>query len=216
MSRESPNAALVGQPGSRALLQTPCLVLELPALQHNIDQMARFARAQRVALRPHAKTHKSVQIARRQCQAGAVGLCTATLGEAEALADGGIEGLLVTSPAIGAAKIARLLALAARQPDTMIVVDAMDNLRELAQAADSGARPLTIVVALDIGNQRIGARDIDDALALCKAVDASGGLRFGGIHAYAGSLQHTASLALRTEQARTHRAGLSPVGMPPG
>ena len=106
-----PNESLIEERESRARLITPALVLDLDAMERNIATMAAYAAEQGVAVRPHAKTHKSVQIARRQLDAGALGICCATLGEAEALAAGGIEGLLITSPIVAPAKINRLMAL---------------------------------------------------------------------------------------------------------
>ena len=84
----SPNAPLIGQAGSRYRLDTPALLIDLDALERNIAAMAAHARAVSVALRPHAKTHKSVRIARMQVDAGAIGICCATLGEAEVMVDG--------------------------------------------------------------------------------------------------------------------------------
>ena len=91
MSSLGPNERLIGIPGSRYRLDTPALVLDLDALERNLAAMAAHAAAAGVALRPHAKTHKSVEIARRQVAAGAVGICCATLGEAEVMAAAGVD-----------------------------------------------------------------------------------------------------------------------------
>ena len=115
------HAALVGQPGSRARLNTPVLVIDGDALDRNIAAMAQLAANRGVMLRPHAKTHKSVDIARLQRAAGAVGLCCAKLGEAEALAEGGIDHLLITSPVAAPDAITRLAALAVRSPNLMTI-----------------------------------------------------------------------------------------------
>ena len=101
---------LIGRQGSRRDLNTPALVVDLDALERNIATMAAFARAAGVTLRPHAKTHKSAAIARLQIAAGAVGVCCAKLGEAEALTDAGVDGILITSPVVGAPAVARLAA----------------------------------------------------------------------------------------------------------
>ncbi|HEY9216893.1 MAG TPA: alanine racemase, partial [Phenylobacterium sp.] len=105
------HAHLIGRQGSRRSLNTPALVLDLDALDANIALMAALAQTHGVKLRPHAKTHKSVDIARRQIAAGAVGQCCAKLGEAETLAEGGVEGLLITSPVASAPAIERAVAL---------------------------------------------------------------------------------------------------------
>src|SRR5581483_11366597 len=117
---------LIGQQGSRRSLNTPALVLDLDMLDRNIAEMARFAKEHNVKLRPHSKTHKSADIARRQIAAGALGVCCAKLGEAEALADAGIEGLLITSPVVGEPAVERLIALAERAPTLMAACDHPD------------------------------------------------------------------------------------------
>src|SRR5439155_25831137 len=88
---------LIGRQGSRADLNTPALIVDVGALDRNIAAMAAFAGAARLKLRPHAKTHKCSAIASRQIAAGAVGVCCAKLGEAEALTDAGVANLLITS-----------------------------------------------------------------------------------------------------------------------
>ena len=103
------HAHLIGQPGSRDRLNTPALILDLVAFECNVARMATFAQAHGLALRPHAKSHKSADIARAQIAAGAVGLCCAKLGEAEALAAEGIDGLHLTSPVVTAPAIAATL-----------------------------------------------------------------------------------------------------------
>src|SRR5215510_6723408 len=99
----APSLAELGQPGSRYRVATPALVLDLDALDRNIARMATRAKRAGLKLRPHAKSHKSAFIAKRQIAAGAAGVCCAKLGEAEALAEAGIDGILITSPLAGAA-----------------------------------------------------------------------------------------------------------------
>ena len=118
-----PNAHLIGVPGSRARLDTPALLLDLDALERNIARMAAHCAETGIALRPHAKTHKSLAIARMQMAAGALGICCATVGEAEIIADGGVTGVHITSPLTTAAKIERLVALVVRAQGLMVAVD---------------------------------------------------------------------------------------------
>jgi D-serine deaminase-like pyridoxal phosphate-dependent protein len=120
---------------ARDRLNTPVLVVDREALDRNIAHMADHARAHEVALRPHAKTHKSVDIARRQIAAGAIGVCCAKLGEAEALADGGIASILITSPVVSAPAIRRLVELNHRLDELIVVVDHPDNAAALAKPA---------------------------------------------------------------------------------
>ena len=118
-------------------IDTPALIVDAVALQSNIERMAQAAAAHKVALRPHAKTHKSPAIARRQLAAGAVGICCATLLEAEAMAREGITGLLVTSPVVGRERAARIAALNRISPLT-VVVDHRDQLDALKAAIVAG------------------------------------------------------------------------------
>src|SRR5665213_1718140 len=146
---------LIGRQGSRRDLNTPALIVEVEALERNIAAMAAFAARAGLALRPHAKTHKSVEIARRQIAAGAVGVCCAKLGEAEALADGGIENILITSPVVGAAGVERLSALAARARGLMAAADHPDAVDAIVASGAS----LTLLVDIDPGIHRTGVAD---------------------------------------------------------
>jgi 3-hydroxy-D-aspartate aldolase len=186
---------LIGRQGSRRDLNTPALIVEVEALDRNIAAMAAFARRAGLNLRPHAKTHKSVQIARRQIVAGAVGVCCAKLGEAEALAEGGIENILITSPVVGAAGVARLAALAARSPGLMAVVDHPDAVDALAA---SGAA-LALIVDIDPGIHRTGVADGAAALALARRIADAPNLTFAGIQFYCGMQQHIEAFDARRE-----------------
>ena len=94
------NESLIGQPGSRALMATPALIINLPAFEANLGNMATHCAKSGLVLRPHSKTHKCAEIARRQIAAGAVGICCAKLGEAEAMGAEGIQNILLTSPVV--------------------------------------------------------------------------------------------------------------------
>ncbi|RYE04127.1 MAG: DSD1 family PLP-dependent enzyme [Sphingomonadales bacterium] len=169
----------------RSDLPTPALVLDAAAMDRNIAAMAAFARRHGLALRPHAKTHKSGEIARRQIAAGAVGICCAKLGEAEALAAEGVVDIHLTSPVVTLGGIARLKALA-RRIRLSVVVDHPDNADELAGC---GA---TLFVDVDPGAHRTGVTSPDAAVALARAVGAIGGVQF-----YCGSEQHVTRAADR-------------------
>src|SRR5579863_1858071 len=117
------NMGLIGLEDGRQRLQTPALVIDLDVFERNLARMADFARMRGIALRPHAKTHKSGEIARRQIAVGALGVCVAKLGEAEALADTGVDALLITSPVVTEAGIERLMALNMRVKDLMATCD---------------------------------------------------------------------------------------------
>lgn len=176
-------------PFPRSELPTPALVLDVAAMERNIAAMAGWARARGLALRPHAKTHKSAEIARRQIAAGAAGVCCAKLGEAEALADEGVGDLHITSPVVPAQAVARLRALAARVR-LSVVADHPDNVAALAGAN------ATVFVDVDPGKHRTGVASPQAAVALAQAIGAAG-LRFGGVQYYCGSEQHIPTLAGR-------------------
>lgn len=187
---------LLGRPGSRRELNTPVLVIDRDALDRNIRKMADFARSKGIALRPHAKTHKSVDIARRQMNAGAVGVCCAKLGEAEALAAGGIGSILLTSPVVTGPAIARLIALNSRMDDLMVVIDNPSNVTTLAAAPTR--KPLKVLIDIDPGLGRTGVTSPTAAIELLKRLRTTNNLVYQGVQMYCGTQQHIAGYAERT------------------
>lgn len=188
--------ALLGRAGIREQLNTPVLVIDREALDRNLARMVDYARERNALLRPHAKTHKSVELARRQIAAGAIGVCCAKLGEAEALADGGIDGILITSPVVSAPGIQRLAALHARMRELIVVVDHPDNAAALAAAA-TPERPIHVIIDIDPGIRRTGVPSPDAALALAAAIQALPALRYRGVQMYCGVQQHIAKFKER-------------------
>jgi D-serine deaminase-like pyridoxal phosphate-dependent protein len=198
---------LIGQQGSRASLNTPALLIDIDALDRNIAAMARLASRAGVAIRPHAKTHKSVEIARRQIAAGAVGVCCAKLGEAEALSAGRVDNILITSPVVGQPATERLLALARTAKGLMATVDHPDVVDRLAAAGE----PLTLLIDIDPGFHRTGVADADAAVALARRVAAAPNLTYAGVQFYCGSQQHIELLAERRDAIADRTAYLSMV-----
>jgi 3-hydroxy-D-aspartate aldolase len=178
------------QPGMRIdEVDTPALLIDLPAFEANLDRMAASLEGTGVRLRAHAKTHKSPVIARLQMARGAVGQCVQKVAEAEILAWGGVPDIIVTNQVVGAAKLARLAALAritriAVCADDVRQVDALD-----AAAGDAGVR-LGILVEIDVGMGRCGVAAGPDAVALAQRIAWSRNLEFRGLQAYHGSAQH--------------------------
>ena len=206
----SPNHDLIGKPGSRRALDTPALLVDLDALERNIAAMAAHARAVGVALRPHAKTHKSARIAEMQVAAGAIGICCATLGEAEAMVAADLPGVHITSPQVTPPKLARLMALNARaRRGLSVVVDHPDNLAALDRAARAARKPLDVLVDFSAGQGRTGAANEADLAALARAAVKAEGLVFRGIQAYSGNLQH---IPLRAERRARALAQLDRLG----
>jgi D-serine deaminase-like pyridoxal phosphate-dependent protein len=186
-------------------MATPALVVDLDALERNIAAMAAFARKSGLSLRPHAKTHKSVEIARRQIAAGALGVCCAKLGEAEALADGGVENILISSPVVGALGVERLAALAARSPGLMAAVDHPDAVEALAASGAS----LTLLVDIDPGIHRTGVADGEAAVELARQISEAPNLTFAGVQFYCGMQQHIEAFATRREAIEERTAYLA-------
>ena len=209
MPNLGPNAPFINVPGSRHALDTPALVVDLDALERNIAAMAAHARAVGVALRPHAKTHKSLRIAELQVEAGAIGICCATLGEAEVMVAGGIPGVHITSPQVTPSKIARLMALNARaERGLSVVVDHPDNLAALDRAALAAKKPLPVLVDFFAGHHRTGCHDEAALSTLARAAARAEGLVFRGIQSYSGNLQHIPRRAERREKALARLAEL--------
>src|SRR4051812_47336794 len=181
---------LIGQQGSRRSLNTPALVLDLEMLERNIAEMAAFAKAHKVNLRPHSKTHKSADIAKRQVAAGALGVCCAKLGEAEALAEAGVESTHITSPVVTPQAIARLIELNGKAKDVMVVVDHPANVDALASAAEKAGKPLTVVVDIDPGMHRTGVASPDAVVDLVRKVVGLKSLKYAGVQFYCGRHQH--------------------------
>ena len=188
---------LIGQQGSRRSLNTPALVLDLDMLDRNIAEMASFAKAHGMKLRPHSKTHKSADIARRQIAAGALGVCCAKLGEAEALGEAGIEGLHITSPVVTPQAITRLIALNAKVKGLMVVVDHPANVAALAAAAEKAGQVLTVIVDIDPGIHRTGVASPEAAVELAQLVAKQKALKYGGVQFYCGRHQHIVDFAQR-------------------
>ena len=179
--------AMIGQPGSRDLIPTPAAVLDLDAFDRNVARMAERAAQAGLALRPHAKSHKCATLAHRQITAGAVGICCAKLGEAEAMAAAGVGAILVTSPIAGAMSAQRAAHLAAILPDFRIVVDHVDGVAELAAAATT---TIQVLIDVDPGLGRTGVHNSEQAATVARAIAAQPNLRLIGVQCYGGQWQH--------------------------
>jgi D-serine deaminase-like pyridoxal phosphate-dependent protein len=191
------HSALIGGPYSRGKLNTPALVLDLDVLDRNIAAMQERANTAGVALRPHAKTHKSIDIARRQIAAGAIGLCCAKIGEAEVLTDGGVTGLLITSPVAAPGAVDRLAALAARAPGLMAVVDDPEVAERIEAALSKAGTKLDVLIDIDPGIRRTGVASADAALALAERIRSCPNLTLRGVQYYCGMQQHIEDFAAR-------------------
>ena len=180
------------KPGmAEADIQTPALVLDLDALERNIVKMGDYARAHGMRHRVHGKMHKSVDVAKLQERlGGAVGVCCQKVSEAEVFARGGIKDVLVSNQVRDAAKIDRLARLPKLGARVIVCVDDMENVGELSAAAVKHGTRIECFVEMDVGAGRCGVIGADKVVALAQAIDAAEGLRFTGIQAYQGAMQH--------------------------
>ncbi|WP_449255258.1 DSD1 family PLP-dependent enzyme [Bosea sp. (in: a-proteobacteria)] len=195
------------QPGqSFAEIDTPALVLDLDAFERNLVAMAAFSEAHGIRLRPHAKSHKSPEIALRQIAHGAVGQCCQKVSEAEILVAGGVGDVLVTNEIASPAKLDRL-AILARTARIGLCVDHPDGVRDAAEAAARHDVVLDVMVEIDVGGRRCGTAPGEAAVRLAEAVARSNTLRFAGLQAYHGAAQHMRSIDERSEA--IERAGLA-------
>jgi len=168
---------------SKTTLDTPALLVDVEVLDDNIRRIAEACRRNNLRWRPHVKGQKVVEVVRREIAAGAVGITCAKLGEAEVMADAGIDDILIANQIVGATKIARLIELARRARVT-VAVDHPDNVAALGQAARSGGVTLPVVIEVDIGMKRAGVLPGESAVALAKRIAATAGLRFDGVMAW--------------------------------
>jgi 3-hydroxy-D-aspartate aldolase len=178
-------------------LPTPCLVVDLDRLESNLDKMSRFTEERRVALRPHAKTHKCVNIARKQLERGAAGICVATIAEAEVMLRGGVRGLLITGEMVGEPKISRLTRIVKEAPETLVVVDNSQNVDDLQNAVRNAGIHFGVLIDLDIGQNRTGIQPGEPALRLAEHISNAKSLTLKGICAYAGHVAHIAGFEQR-------------------
>jgi D-serine deaminase-like pyridoxal phosphate-dependent protein len=180
-------------------LATPALLLDRRILRRNIERMA-DALGAGVALRPHVKSHKCLQIARMQIAAGAIGMTTATVWEALAMAEGGIEDILIANLVVGPEKLALLGQIAARARVT-VAVDDPRNAAALSETARAIGRGLEVLIDIDVGLGRTGVRSIEDGVALAEAVRRMEGLTIRGVMGYEGHVVHQVDRTQRAKMA---------------
>ncbi len=182
-------------------LATPCLVVDLDAMNRNVQRMAAFCKRHNVRLRPHAKTHKSADIGRVQMQAGAVGVCVQKASEAEALIDLGASHVLISNEVIAPMKLMRVANLAQRVAgrggQLGIVVDSLHGIEALAKAMQLVSTRIDVYVEIDVGQGRCGVPPGAAAVPLARAIELHASMRFAGLQAYNGKLQHIRSMAER-------------------
>jgi 3-hydroxy-D-aspartate aldolase len=172
-------------------IQTPCLILDLDALERNVKKLGEYARAHGMRHRAHGKMHKSVDVLKLQIElGGAIGVCCQKVSEAEVFARGGIKDILVTNEVRDGAKIDRLAQLPKFGSSVIVCVDDVDNITDLSTAAQKYGTELGIFVEIDCGAGRCGVSTTEAVVEIAKAAAAAPNLTFKGLQAYQGAMQH--------------------------
>jgi 3-hydroxy-D-aspartate aldolase len=173
-----------------AEIQTPCLVLDLDALERNIKQMGDYAKAHGMRHRSHGKMHKSVDVQKLQEKlGGAIGVCCQKVSEADVFVRGGIKDVLVSNQVRQPAKIDRLARMATQAKIT-VCVDEVANVADLSAAAIKHGATIHCFVEIDCGAGRCGVTTTPAVVEIAKAINAAEGLNFEGLQAYQGAMQH--------------------------
>ncbi len=204
-------------------IQTPCLILDLDALEANLRKMGDYARDHGMRLRVHGKMHKSVDVAKLQMRIGnAIGVCCQKVSEAEVFARGGIKDILVSNEVRDLAKIDRLARIPKLGASVIVCVDDINNVPDLSAAAQKHGTTLDCFVEIDCGAGRCGVTTTADVVAIAQAIDAAPGLNFKGLQAYQGAMQHIESYEERRAKldaaiamVEDAIAGLAAVGLKP-
>lgn len=175
-------------------IQTPCLILDLDALERNIRKMGDYAKAHNMRHRAHGKMHKSVDVMKLQERlGGASGVCCQKVSEAEVFVRGGIKDVLVSNQVRDPAKIDRLARLPKLGSRILVCVDDVANVADLSAAAQKHGTTLECLVEIDCGAGRCGVKTADAVVEIAQAIAAAPGLKFSGIQAYQGAMQHIES-----------------------
>ena len=183
-------------------LPTPALLVDLDDLEANLLKMANHVRSHGKAFRPHAKTHKCPQIARRQIKAGAIGICVATVPEAEVMVASGIPGVHLTSPIASPHKVEWIMRLAEISPDLMVAIDHPQQVQLYQAAAKAAGHTLNVLVDINAGDCRTGVAHGEPALDLARTVAKCANLRLRGLQSYSGKSSHVVGFEEREAYSR--------------
>ncbi len=180
-------------------VDTPALILDLNRFEANLARLMSAVQGRGVRVRPHSKSHKCVEIARRQVAAGAIGICCQKTSEAEPFLAGGIADVLITNEVVGERKTMQLAQLAARYPSAKVgvCVDNKHAVDQLARACEQANAKLDVYIEVDVGHHRAGATGDAEVVALGQLIDSHVRLSLRGLHAYFGNAQHLRGVAER-------------------
>jgi D-serine deaminase-like pyridoxal phosphate-dependent protein len=168
-------------------LSTPALTIDLDVVERNLDHMAAMCREQGVGLRPHTKTHKTPEVARLQMERGAVGLTVAKVGEAEVMAQAGLDEILVAYPIFGREKLRRLASLA-RERKILVSLDDERTAEEFSAALQEAGAEAGVLVEFDVGYHRCGLAPGLKCVELAKKIEKLPSLIFRGLMTYFGNV----------------------------
>jgi D-serine deaminase-like pyridoxal phosphate-dependent protein len=185
---------------SRRELITPALIMDLDVARRNIEFMTQRLATLKAKLRPHVKCQKSPELARLQIEAGAIGVCTATVWEAIVMSAAGIQDVLIANQVGGREKIAAL-AKAARRGGLMVAIDSAENAQDLSDAVQATGSNLDVVIEVDVGMRRGGVRSAEEAVTLARRVAQLRGLRLRGVQGYEGHCMLEPDRSLRIQKA---------------
>ena len=185
-------------------LDTPCLLVDLDALEHNFGVVAQRYRHTACKMRAHTKNIKSPRLAKMQIQAGGTvgGVCTAKVSEAEVMVEGGISDILIANQIVVRDKIARLCALA-RRADIKVCVDNLRNVRDLSEVARENGVTIGVLIEVDTSSNRAGVRSAQQAVELARLADTLPGIAFTGLMSHQHLAEYTDDAA-RVQEARKY------------
>jgi len=200
-------------------IDTPALVLDLDAFERNLARMQKALAGSNMRLRPHAKSHKCPDIALRQIQQGAIGICCQKVSEAACFVEAGVQDILITNQIVGAKKVDHVLDLAARAT-IGVLVDHSEQVAQFAQATSARKITVDVYIEVDVGMGRCGVSSVEDVVALAQQIKAAPFLRLMGLQCYHGSAQHyrqpeqrQAAIRQASDIAVTMRAALEKIGI---
>ncbi|MFB3921562.1 MAG: alanine racemase [Terriglobia bacterium] len=185
---------------NRRELITPALIMDLDVVRRNIQFMMQRLSTLRAKLRPHVKCQKSPELARMQVEAGAIGVCTATVWEAIVMSSSGVEDVMIANEVGGREKIAAL-AKAAKNGHLTVEIDGTKNAEDLSNAVQAAGSKLDVVIEVDVGMGRGGVRSPEEAVTLAQRVAKLPGLRLRGVAGYEGHCMLEPDRAVRIQKA---------------
>jgi D-serine deaminase-like pyridoxal phosphate-dependent protein len=170
-------------------IDTPSIIVDLNLVEENIKKMQEFANDNNVSMRPHSKTNKSPYWAKKQVNAGAIGICCAKLGEAEMMAEGGIKEILIPNQIVTEQKINRLVEVN-KKSKVMVAVENKDNVSNLSDHFENNSMKLSVIIEVNVGMDRCGV-ELDEIVSFAQFITSKPGLEFEGIMGYEG---HTVNI----------------------